>query len=95
MSLDYAGEKFGTAISILASGKDRVLDRLRSAYLESLMRVGRDDIPKDLLSSYDSLTARLSWITDETAPPSEDEAMQIVTSIEDLSALLDSRIEQQ
>jgi len=96
MSLDYAGEKFGTAISILAGGKGRILDRLRFAYLDSLMRVERADIPNDLLLTYDALMTDLAWITDDSkTPPSEDEAMLIVRHIEDLSAQLDDQIEAQ
>jgi hypothetical protein len=96
MSLDYAGEKFGTALSILASSPGRILDRLRSAYLDSLMRVEQKDIPDALLMSYNTLMTDLAWITDDSkTPPSEDEAMLLVRRIEDLSGELDDQIDAQ
>lgn len=85
------------AISILASGKGRILDRLRSAYLDSLMRVQREDIPNDLLLSCCRMILRRadSLGLKTKPPPSEDEAMLIVTAIEDLSTLLDDQIERE
>jgi hypothetical protein len=53
MSLEYAAEKFGTAVAILATSVGRIQERLESAYLESIIRVERSDIPPDLLSDYD------------------------------------------
>jgi hypothetical protein len=41
------------------------------------------------------LIDKLAWIKEQGTPPSEDEAMLIVTAIEDLSALLNDQIEQQ
>lgn len=92
MSLEYAAEKVGTAVSILTTGKGRILDRLRSAYEESVVRVDRDDIPAERRDLYDRIMKDLTWIKNDSPPPDEDEATITATLLEDLSCLLDDEL---
>lgn len=92
MSLDYAAEKFGTAISILAGHPERIQERLRPAYAESLIRIERQDIPERLLADYDSIVARFAWVENNSAPPSDDDAGMLGTAILDLSCRLEDEL---
>lgn len=92
MSLEYAAEKVGTAVSILTSGKERILDRLRSAYNGALVRIESNDIPVEHRDLYERIMTDLAWIRDGSPPPSEDEATITATLLEDLSTRLDDEL---
>jgi hypothetical protein len=90
MSIEYAAEKFGTAVAILATHTGGIIDRLTSAYLDSLIRVEPEDIPESLQSDYVLLLEKLNWLVkDEGSPPSPDEGSMIANSILELSFRLD------
>jgi len=96
MSLEYAAEKFGTAVAILATSVGRIQERLESAYLESIIRVERSDIPPDLLSDYDYIVTHCQW-TDQSEPgprPDDEEARTLANKIYDLSHSLDLELEE-
>lgn len=88
MSVEFASQKFGTAISILMSHPGRIHDRLRKAYMEALSRVPRTDIPEELLNQYDSIMNGLKWIEGNSSAPSEDEVRMVATELEDFTTLL-------
>lgn len=92
MDIEFASQKFGTAISILVSHTGRIHDRLRSAYTEALSRVPRTDIPEELLNQYDSIMDGLKWIESNSPAPSEDEASMLATALEDLTTLLHDKV---
>lgn len=93
MALEYAAEKFGTAIAILATQPDRIQERLKSAYLDSIIRVERKDIPSRLATDYDSIISRFEWAREHTAPPDDEESRTLASLILDLSTHLDDELE--
>lgn len=89
MSLDYAAEKFSTAVSILATQPDRIQERLKSAYLDSIIRVDRKDIPDRLVDDYDSIIFRLAWAREHEPPPDDEDSRRLANLIVDMSGSLD------
>lgn len=65
MSLEYAWEKLYITVRALASGTGSIQERLADAYLSGgyLLDLARgDDLPADLLPSYDAINARMTRI---------------------------------
>jgi hypothetical protein len=89
LDVHFAYQKFGTALSIMASHPERIQERLSVAYREAMSVVPRKNIPSNLLGQYDSLMQRLEWIESGVAAPSDDEAQLLATAVEDLYAHLE------
>ena len=92
MSLDYACEKFGTAIRFMASSPADIKDRIHSAYLE-FHPVKSEDLPQDSRNKYEDLIGKLTSVTargDEGKlrasldAMSEEEATELAKAIVDL-----------
>lgn len=62
MSLDYACEKFGTALRFMASSPANIKDRIHSAYLE-INLVKLEDLPQDSRNEYEDLMGKLTSVT--------------------------------
>jgi|GEM_PF-4862945 len=83
--LEYAAREVGRAVSILATGRARILERLNSARDEALSHVNREHIPEKLRQQFDQIMAQMADIGALT----EDEGSILATQLLDLSATLD------
>lgn len=92
LDVHFAYQKFGTALSIMASHPERIQQRLRVAYREAMSVVPRTNIPSNLLSQYDALMQRLAWIESGAAAPDDDDAQLLATAVEDFYALLEDEV---
>lgn len=90
----FAYQKFGTALSIMASHPERIQERLRIAYREAMSVVPRKNIPSSLLSRYDALMQRLAWIESDAAGPDHDDVRLLATAVEDFYALLEDEVQE-
>jgi hypothetical protein len=76
------------AVSMLTTGRGRILERLTSARDEVLSHVNGEHIPEHLRQRFDQIMSQLAAIDSLD----EDDGMILATKLEDLSALLDDEV---
>jgi hypothetical protein len=59
---NYTWEKFFTAVLILATGQSSLQERLADAYISALMRLGLEDIPKDMHNEFEEIQKSLTRV---------------------------------
>lgn len=88
MNLVFAITEVGRAVSILTTGRARILDRLVSARDEALSHVQREDIPEHLRNQFDAIITQAAKLDALT----EDEGVSLAKAIEDLAGPLDDEM---
>jgi len=96
MSLEYAWEKLYITVRNLASGTGSIQERLANAYLSGgyILNLAKgDDLPPDLLPSYEAINERMTRtppqgdegsIVASTRQMSDEEAVKVAERIVDL-----------
>jgi hypothetical protein len=84
MNVEFANQEIGRALSILATNEGRILERLKTAHNEALVKVNREDLPQSARERFDSIMAQLGNL----GSLAEDDGSILATEIEDLAAVV-------